>query len=167
MENEPIDLGPRKKSARDLARNLIKDSRVSSAPVSLREVIEYLQTVYSLDVRRVNLSQGISGLLVVCREVDQEYATIGFNENHSWCRRRFTIAHEIGHLLMGHTCNKNSFEKSHNETEANIFAAELLIPKQFLKSDFKRIQNIPALAKFYLVSQESLGIKLGQDGLLR
>ncbi len=167
MENDSIDLGPRKKSARYLAKKLIKDSKISTAPISLQKVIEYLQTIYTLDVHKVSLSQSISGLLVVCREVDQEYATIGFNENHPWCRRRFTIAHEIGHLLMGHTCNKNLFDKLHNETEANTFAAELLMPKQFLKNDFKKTPNIPDLAKVYLVSQESLGIKIGQDGLLR
>ena len=43
----------------------------------------------------------------------------------------------------------------------------LLMPKQFLKNDFKKTPNIPDLAKVYLVSQESLGIKIGQDGLLR
>lgn len=38
-------------------------------------------------------------------------------------RLRFTLAHEIGHIFLGHTCDCDA-----NEYEANTFAAQLLMP---------------------------------------
>ncbi len=161
MENNDIpEFGPRKKVAKALAQKLITDSKVSDAPVSLQKIIEYLQTIYSLDVKKITIGEKVSGLLVVCKEVDTEYATIGFNANHPWCRRRFTIAHEIGHLLMGHGCNKSLEDGSMNETEANQFAGELLVPTAFIKKDFKKISNVQELAKLYRVSDQTITIKI-------
>jgi hypothetical protein len=59
-------------------------------------------------------------------------------------RRRFIIAHELGHLLLGHgvnilkLCKEPDFlewQKDHRsaENDANIFAAELLMPEQFFR----------------------------------
>lgn len=141
-----------------LAQKLIKDSRIRNAPISLQRVIEYLQGKYSLDVQRIEISDKVSGLLVVCKEVDSEYATIGFNSSHPWCRRRFTIAHEIGHFLLGHDCVKD--DSAHNETEANIFAGELLVPTAFIKKDFSRVSDLNELSKLYRVSAQTLTIKL-------
>ena len=90
---DTVDLGPRKKAAKALARKMIKDVGITVAPVSLQRVIEYLQQTYKLDVRRIEAGDKVSGLLVVCRDVDDEYVTIGFNAAHPWCRRRFTIPH--------------------------------------------------------------------------
>ena len=158
--NDVLNLGPRKKFAKSLAQKLIKDSKITGAPVSLQCVIEHLQTIHILDVRRIMVGEKVSGLLVVCKEVDAEYVTIGFNSNHPWCRRRFTIAHEIGHLLLEHTCNKNQDDGSHNETEANIFASELLVPTSFIKKDYTKMQNIQTLSKMYRVSDQALSMKM-------
>lgn len=141
-----------------LAQKLLKDAGVKVAPVSLQQIIEHLQGKYSLDVKRIDASEKVSGLIVVCKEVDSEYATIGFNGNHPWCRRRFTIAHEIGHLLLGHDCVKD--DSTHNETEANIFAGELLVPTAFIKKDFPRLMDLKELSKLYRVSDQTLTIKL-------
>ena len=160
MHDDLPDLGARKTLAKTLARKLIKDAKIKVAPVSLQQVIEHLQTSYTLDVRRIEVSQRVSGLIVVCKEVDSEYATIGFNGDLPWCRRRFTIAHEIGHLLLGHTCTGGHDDGSHNETEANIFAGELLVPTTFIKKDFAKSQDLQGLSKLYRVSQQTLTIKL-------
>ena len=69
-------------------------------------------------------------------------------------------AHEIGHLLLEHTCNKNQDDGSHNETEANIFASELLVPTSFIKKDYTKMQNIQTLSKMYRVSDQALSIKM-------
>jgi Zn-dependent peptidase ImmA (M78 family) len=163
-ENDSTNLGPRKTSAKNLAKKLIKDAKINEAPVSLQKVIEYLQLSYNLSVRRANFGTEVSGLLVKCKTVDDEFHTIGFNENHPWCRRRFTIAHEIGHLLFGHVCSKDDGE---NEKEADAFASELLIPTAFIKKDFERIANVPELSKLYRVSAQALCIKLGDARLLK
>lgn len=167
MENDEINLGPRKGLAKKLAQNVIKAIGISVAPVSLYKVIEHLQRTLNLEVIRASLTDKISGLLVVCGDVDKESMTIGFNADKPWCHRRFTIAHEIGHIMMNHTCSGNTNDKSHNETEANNFAAELLIPTKLIKEDFKKFQNIPELSKLYRVSGEAMAIKLGDARLLK
>jgi Zn-dependent peptidase ImmA (M78 family) len=68
---------------------------------------------------------------------------------------------------MGHACNRAETDGSHNETEANLFASELLIPTKFLQKDFKITKDIPTLAKNYLVSSQAMGIKLMEARLLK
>lgn len=160
MEDSPLDLGPHKRVAKILAQQLLKKVGVTQAPVSLQQVIEYLQTTRDIEVLRMNVGQKVSGMVVVCTKLDEEYATIGFNENHPWYRRRFTIAHEIGHVILGHTCNGNEGDSSHNETEAHTFAAELLMPTELLKKDFKKIHNLDNLSVLYRVSKHALTIQI-------
>ena len=158
--NDETDLGPRKKAAKALAQKVIKAAGITVAPVSLQKVIEHLQGTYKLDVKRMHVGDKVSGLLVVCKQVDDEYATIGFNDAHPWCRRRFTIAHEIGHLIFGHACTKGTGSGSYDEREADIFAGELLVPTAFIKKDFPRQPDLHELSKLYRVSDQTLTIKL-------
>lgn len=150
MESETA-LGANKGGARKLARYLIKRAEITETPVSLQKIIEYLQTRHDLAVIKTDFGKKISGILVMVGN----QPTIGFNENDCWYRRRFTIGHEIGHLLMGHTCEGSASNNIH-EQEANQFAAELLVPLEFIKKDFLKTKNIPDLSKKYAVSQEAL-----------
>lgn len=163
------DLGPRKKFAETSAQNLLRDAGVVAIPVSLRQVIEHLQTVKNLEVvGSQEFTKKVSGFLIVCKEAEDEFVTIVFNEGHPWCRRRFTLAHELGHLLLGHGgCSKNEEDGSYNEKEANLFAGELLMPKKYLREDFVKTPNIPTLSKKYLVSGQALTIKLTTARLLK
>jgi len=66
-------------------------------------------------------------------------------------RRRFIIAHEIGHYRLHKTrsiCdtlkNLSMWEEGNPETEANVFAGELLMPERLLSPRLKGIE--PGLA---------------------
>ena len=165
MENNIPDLGPRKKFAQIQAQKLLKDAGVLIAPVSLWRVIGYLQTIRNLDVQKFDFGSNISGITVTENSFENEVVTIGFNEKHPWCRRRFTICHEIGHLILGHTCIRNSSD--HGEKEADMFANELLIPTKFIKADFAKTPDIQALAKLYRVSAAAITIKLMDTRLIK
>jgi len=92
--------------ARNLARSLLEKAGIKEPPTSLRVVIEYLQKEHKLAVfSNSTLREGISGMLVVIEtelldEQGEKYSEIHYNEKHNWHRKRFTIAHEIGHLLF-------------------------------------------------------------------
>ena len=67
---------------------------------------------------------------------------IRINKYEPLVRQRFTIAHEIGHILLGHEGisyrdpnyqKYNDFVKRMNEVNANSFAAELLMPERLLR----------------------------------
>ena len=142
---------PQKGAARNIARKLIKDARIVNLPVSLQKVLDFLKTKNDLQVLGYNFGKKVSGILLL---VGDE-ATIGFNNTQHWHRRRFTIAHEIGHLLMNHTCDPED-KNSCKEIESNQFAAELLIPLASIKKDFKDIPNLDTLSSRYAVSKEAL-----------
>ena len=74
----------------------------------------------------------------------ERYALITINKNIEYVgKKRFTIAHELGHvelhknvqpLFLDNDNTLEYFKKGHQETEANEFASELLMPKNlFLK----------------------------------
>ena len=62
-------------------------------------------------------------------------AFIAVNADHGAVRQRFTLAHELGHLHLGHQprvdMSTDLFDRGRNsqEVEANYFAAELLAPR--------------------------------------
>lgn len=67
---------------------------------------------------------------------------IAFNKNIMKERILFTKAHELGHYVLGHElvadiCKEmTANEKNPQETEANVFASALLMPKDLFKADF-------------------------------
>lgn len=158
---------PRIAIARQHARKLIKESGCKKVPIFLSNVVRALKTEHSLLVRSWDFGDNVSGVLFI----EKEGSAIGYNEKQHVHRQRFTVAHEIGHLILGHTCNgrKSEFDSaSHIETEANQFAAELLMPLEFLKKDLKSnpSADIAKLAELYWVSQEAMGWRVQDPTIL-
>lgn len=106
---------------------------------------------------------------------------IGVNSNHAATRKRFTIAHELGHLLLHSKSGvhvdqaivmmrdaRTSAGVDDDEIEANRFAAELLMPRDFLEADLRALgpiylddeRAIANLAKKYRVSPQAMAIRL-------
>lgn len=83
-------------------------------------------------------------------------------------RKRFTLAHEIGHVVLGHTPSQfdgRTFVPSHRswqEAQANRFASELLMPLPILKQ-FGMLSPYVISEKFG-VSIEAAEIKARQLG---
>lgn len=166
METE-VQNKPRIGVARTLARKLLKDANLSNIPVSLQKLGDYLQAQHNLQLRGIrDFSDKTSGATVT---VNGE-PTIAFNKNHGWYRRRFTIAHEIGHFIMntGHNDIGAALDTSNPvEAEANEFAAELLMPLQQFKKDCKNeVSSIDDLAEKYQVSKEAAGWRMVHSGVL-
>ncbi len=163
---DEVEEKARKKFATSEAQKLIKALKIMQAPVSLYQVVEHLKTKHNLQIRKMSeLDQGVHGFL--SKEVDiydDETFVIGFNDKNSWYKNRYTIAHEIGHLILGHECS-NGRDKN-IEREAETFAAEVLMPKAMFKKDFNLLQNVPKLSEKYRVSQQAVGIKVQTDRLI-
>lgn len=68
--------------------------------------------------------------------------------------QRFSIAHEIGHFLLGHKHGDGSWA----ETEANNFANELLVPGDLLARALKETTSKAELRKEFEVSRPVLDI---------
>ena len=101
----------------------------------------------------------------------QERRIIGVNKNHPLVRRRFTIAHELGHFVLGHeddTIDERLDKPAPLEREANTFASFLLMPKKMIeKAVAEKGIDLKALSLQFLVSEQALTIRLLQAGLIK
>jgi Zn-dependent peptidase ImmA (M78 family) len=78
-------------------------------------------------------------------------------------RQRFSLAHEIGHHLLGHRHGESELA----ERQANIFAGALLVPPTWLRRDVTSGMTAEALATRYDVSREVIFIALKDARLLK
>lgn len=102
------------------------------------------------------------------------YVTV-YDESQIPDRTRWTLAHEIGHILLGHltdfeaTClargGLTSQQYAVLEREANVFAAELLMPMMIIKA--LGVTTAPAIARICLVSGEAARNRVSELGLWR
>jgi Zn-dependent peptidase ImmA (M78 family) len=110
--------------------------------------------------------------------------TLLVNQSDPPFRKRFTIAHELGHHFL-HLLKDGEFvdgeanlfrqpksdEKSmtpeqRREIQANMFAAALLMPEDAVRSGWDRLQSVDRMARKFNVSEEAMGYRLDQLGLL-
>ncbi len=98
-------------------------------------------------------------------------------------RKRFTIAHELGHHFLhlvgaGEYVDKeaNLFRQQpggertmtperRKEIQANMFAASLLMPEDEVRRYWKERRSIEELAKIFNVSEEAMGYRVDSLGL--
>jgi Zn-dependent peptidase ImmA (M78 family) len=164
---------PRYALAKRQAADLLRRARVKKAPIPVEKLAAFLHAEIVLQP----FSGEISG--IVHRNKDGS-AVIGINSRDAMQRQRFTIAHEIGHLLL-HADENLHVDKNfpiglrngisgksvdENEIEANQFAAALLMPADLIKEDVHRLTGtdvlvaIRKLAKKYRVSEQAMSIRL-------
>jgi Zn-dependent peptidase ImmA (M78 family) len=84
------------------------------------------------------------------------------NRDHHRLRRRFTIAHEIGHLRL-HA--ERGGRDSEAERQADVFAATLLIPPPMLREAAASGADLAGLCRFFEVSRPAIGIALEEANL--
>ena len=156
---------------------LINDQGIKELPIP----IEKIARAHGAEVLAFDLKEA-SGMLVLSKN---KKGTIGFNPSQSKGRQRFTIAHELGHYLLHSDANKELFvdrdliikfrgeitytpAELKQESEANAFAAAVLMPKSFLVHELKNkkykelTENelIDELAKSFEVSALAMTYRL-------
>lgn len=98
---------------------------------------------------------------------DDNYTIIFLNRNLLGDRQRFSLAFELGHLIM-HTFSIVPHDRDINH-EANLFAAELLMPAKDILKDFKDGVTLPLLGELkrkWKVSMIALLYRADDLGLL-
>ena len=153
---------------------LVSEFAGSSPPVP----VERIAVAKGCTIRPSDLKE-ISGILVR----SPSGSVIGVNRNHLETRRRFTIAHELGHYLLhegeGVTYDEDfrvSLRSDQSSTgtdvveiEANFFAASLLMPNRLLLADPRtstiELENPEAtsdLARSFGVSTQAMTLRLAR-----
>ena len=84
---------------------------------------------------------------------------IFFNEHEALYRIRFSIGHEVGHIILGHKMNLSKMEPPYGvqEVETNCFTAQLVMPEQILRACNTRGYSLSAnyIKKSFIVSEEA------------
>lgn len=141
--------------------------------------VELIAKSSGIRIEHLPLDDDLSGMSFV----KDGHKFIIVNKHHHINRRRFTIAHELGHhclhydyLLDNVHIDKTVLRRDQHsatgvdgkEREANAFAAELLMPAQELKKwekvDINDDDTISALAKRLKVSTAALIFRLTNLG---
>lgn len=172
--------------------------RIGSPEQLAAQILERFASRLPIDVEAVakglgcsvefeNMEPEVSGLLIR----DRGTVLIAVNDKDAPVRKRFTIAHEIAHLLM-HPGRKllvdadvkinrrtptAGFATEREETQANQFAAALLMPDHEVKALLAKRQKrracrgsinkgaIKALATAFDVSESAMQYRLINLGL--
>lgn len=171
----------RRQKIRFLVKELLEQSGVHMPPIPVEDIARSK----GIDVRTSEeRDSSISGFLFL----GSEQPIIGVNGKHHPNRQRFTIAHELGHYLL-HSSTIQDLYLDHSfkvllrddrssegideaEREANLFAAEFLMPVSFLQNDLHDRMQIDVddetflreLAQRYQVSQQALIFRLAHLG---
>lgn len=86
------------------------------------------------------------------------FPVIVLNKRMSNDRKRFTLAHELGHLIMHCSCDFPVPEYRDKEQEANRFASEFLMPSKAIRSSLENLmyRDLHSLKKYWLTSKSSI-----------
>jgi Zn-dependent peptidase ImmA (M78 family) len=154
------------------ARRVITELGIEAPPVKVEEIALH----YGVEIKEEFFPDDISGAL----HRGPERAVIAVNKGHHAHRRRFTIAHELGHFLL-HRDAPSYYDQKHQvglhfrakvtntkwdpkEIEANRFAAELLMPRRLVLArvgDSVEV-NAAKLAAEFNVSPEAMTYRLAE-----
>jgi len=172
----------RRKQIRTMVEKLLTERGIREAPIPVADIAKSLGAI----VCSQSAEDELSGFLY--RDKKSASAIIGVNERHHPNRRNFTAAHELGHYLLHdfgdvHVDRQSkiwlrdkasSQGVSLEEMEANLFAAELLMPEHLIKKDIEHQRElshsdedmIRELAQEYEVSEHAMTIRLAYLGYM-
>jgi Zn-dependent peptidase ImmA (M78 family) len=162
---------------RQEVNKLLRQCGIHEPPIKVEAIAKSLGVV----VRFEPFEDDISGVLYR----DESSTIIGVSSLHHSNRQRFTIAHEIGHLILhemevhvdkGYRVvlrdSVSSKAVDPAEIDANRFAAELLMPASILRQDVRLYLHdieddaeLRNLARKYRVSTQAMAYRLGNLGL--
>ncbi len=175
-------MGIRSEEIEYKATALLAAAGALRAPVDLTKVASHL----GAEVRQETFEDMVSGVLLI----KDEQRHVMVNRTHHPNRQRFSVAHELGHLVLHHNEGDRLFIDTHlrmyqrvgkpsssfyqqpgssttphEERQANQFASALLMPRELLiqatkDRDLWDELDVSALASEFGVSEQAMAIRL-------
>jgi Zn-dependent peptidase ImmA (M78 family) len=154
---------PNYQRAKELAKELIFKHNIEGTYFSIGSMVEKEGLEVLTFIPDQN-SNDVSGALMGKK--------IYVNTKDSIKRQRFTLAHELGHYLLGHNFEeeilyrKSSMETNdYKEKEANCFAANLLVDEDILIQAYDIVKDsqeniIDTLSSAFVVSHDVMSYRL-------
>jgi Zn-dependent peptidase ImmA (M78 family) len=125
----------------------------SRVPVDLSPITE------KFDLRKYNFTPMTMGFALV--RPKQIY--IGTNQNLDPGWQRLALAHEAAHVIANHqprlfVCKTGDWSKEHDEREAQLIAAYLLVPHRVVEENY-RVGVAPQLARALKVPPDLVDLR--------
>lgn len=172
MTTRPKSRDPRKRAA-----EVLSELGVSTIPVPVDAIAQRK----GVTLRYMALDDNLSGMIFL----HENTPTIVINSLHHANRRRFTLAHELGHFELHMAAiggdvhvDKRFLARNANsstgfdakEVDANRFAAELLVPRAMLAKELRGRtvdlemddELLGELAEAFGVSTQMMAIRVGE-----
>lgn len=144
-----------------------------TVPFDVSELVsQYAKVIY----RDIPIN-GVDGLARNIKTLNGKQPTIIINASIPTTRQLFTLAHELGHIIIPWHCGIDledadlnpdyaEYEYRDMEQEANRFAAELLMPRSFILKLFEERENLANLhqeiCSIIGVSEQAAAIRMTQ-----
>lgn len=145
---------------------LIKSDFIEEFPFPAIKIVEELLGIQCVSYQRAITKYGLSvsdfgsgdALMVNMRG----RTILFYNDKNSIERIRFSVLHEVGHILLNHIFSNEEEIYGRQEVETNFFVGQLLMPDQLIKEFRKRGKDISAefLKNTFGVSNSSANKKL-------
>ena len=131
--------------------DVYRDCEVQSFPIDCYSILRhYGYRIFTYqNIRDIN-----ERLYQYCRNYSEDAFRYGakriiaYDENKSPFRIRFSIMHELGHIMLGH-----SRECAYNEQQANFFASNILAPRMAIH--FAQCRNEDDVSSVFQISREA------------
>ncbi|MEU3529141.1 XRE family transcriptional regulator [Streptomyces sp. NPDC038707] len=142
--------------------------------VTARGLAEQWEKTFGLVVAATDLPDGLDGL----SWDTGDFRLVLVGRTDVWTRQRFTLAHELGHILAGDATEElltehvaPSVDQDQAEIRANAFAAELLMPHEEVTQSATEIGSMDrgallSLSWDYQVSPSAMATRLRTLGII-
>jgi len=150
------------KEIEDVSQNVLKSIEYKSGVVSIENTIDHVNRNYDILVNfESSLGNDELGFEILgSSNFDPPTILISEKGNENPHRKKFTIAHELGHILLGHKnylkkeyCVENDIDATglnltnlkdikRLEWQANFFASNLLLPKENFLIEFYHLLDL-------------------------
>lgn len=146
-----------------IVRQIREEWQIGFDPVhNITQLLEDQEIKIIEIAEKENLFDGMAAL------IDEKYAVIVINENFPIERKRFTLLHELGHLIL----DIPNCEPKEEENYCNHFAAEFLFPKTDVFKEFGKkkrsisIQELIEAQKKYGMSIQAIVYRLRDANII-
>lgn len=177
----------RKQEIEKITSQILFNNDMYKIPVNLLKIAKNCGiNVYDTDFEKLG-NKNVSGAI---RYIDNEFSIL-LNKNEPEERKRFTLAHELGHFFLDNEILKSSkihidtlyragddsaYVISKNEEQSQLkltpeneidyFAASLLMNRMMLSKVFEIEQSTEKLSKIFNVSYSAITVRLDKLGLI-
>lgn len=169
----PIDTTtePAKAATDTILRTVADENNCIQLPVRVGQIANDL----GLRIRLEDMDWKLEGYLT--RDNAGDPIDIVMNRDKPVVRRRFTMAHEIGHYIRKYQDVKDPFNGPHRDKKAaagfdsdeiwaNGFAASLLMPASIVRRYWAEGKSLKEMASIFGVSETAMDIRRANLGLV-